>query len=126
MRCDDFALDATLPEARTNYNSVLSGEFFCYVFFGELFRVDKGEHRFVVVVSTGLIQTLANAFVGVLQVVFSHESDVYLFGGFATKFEKTFPGAQCWLFADGLIHLFKNSRIQTLILHSHRSFVDAG
>ena len=71
-------------------------------------------------------QTLADALVGILQVVLAHQADVYLVGSRVTQFEEAVPRSQPRCLAHGNTHLAQDGGIESLSLHVHRHFVDAG
>ena len=74
----------------------------------------------------GMTKTLIDALVSILKVVFSDESDVYLFRGFAAEFQEMIPGNHPRCLPDGNTHLSQNGGIETLSLHVEGHFVDAG
>ena len=69
-----LALNASLSESGADDHAVKSGKLLLDIAFVEHFRVDKLEHRLVVVVRTGLRQAFTYALVGILKVVFSYEA----------------------------------------------------
>ena len=74
---DDLALDAAVSEARADDDACHSGQFVGHVVAGDLLAVDEMQARLHIVVDAGQNQALADTFVGVLQVVFSHQTDMY-------------------------------------------------
>ena len=74
---DDLALDAAVSESRADDDSCHSCQFVGHVVAGDLLAVDEMQARLHVVVYAGQNQALADTFVGVLQVVFAHQTDMY-------------------------------------------------
>ena len=79
----------------------------------------------MVVIGTGLRQTLADALVGILQVVFADKTDVDLLRGLLASFEEGFPGSQRRRLADRLTDLLQDGGVQSLVLHVDRHLIDA-
>ena len=79
----------------------------------------------MVVVGAGMREALADALVGILQVVFSYETDVHRLGGLVSAVEESFPWTQRRLLADRLAHLAENGGVKALVLHVYRYLVDA-
>ena len=119
-----LALDASLSESRADDHSVKSFKLLIHVGLGEVLRVDKVEHRLAVVVCTSLIKALAYALVGILKVVFAHESDVHLLGGFIATLEETAPWSESGSLAHWHVELAQYGGVKSLCLHVHGYLVD--
>ena len=70
-------------------------------------------------------EALADALVGILQVVLSNETDVHHLGSLVSAVEESFPWTQCRLLADRLSHLAEDGGVEALVLHVDRYLVDA-
>ena len=79
----------------------------------------------MVVVGAGMREALADTLVGILQVVFSYETDVYHLCSLVSAVEESSPRTQCRLLADRLAHLAENGGVEALVLHVDRHLVDA-
>ena len=123
---DNLSLDATLSESGTDHDAVLPLEHLFDVLFRYLLRVDESEHRLVVVVRAGLRETLADALVGILQVVLSDESDLHLLRGLLPAVEEILPRSQCRTLANFHSELLQDGLVQSLVLHVDGHLVDAG
>ena len=80
---------------------------------------------FHIIIYTSQVQALANALVGILQVVFSYQSDVYLLLGVTLLVEECVPSLHRRCLAHGYTYLTHNGSVQTLLLHAHWHLVDA-
>ena len=81
---------------------------------------------FYIVVDASQIQALANALVGILQVVLAHQPDVNLAGGVALLFKERMPGSHRRRLAHRDSNLAHDGSIESLALHTDWHFVDAG
>ena len=79
-----------------------------------------------IVVDAGQVETLADALVGILQVVFAHQSHMYLALGIALLVEEVVPRLHRWRLANRNANLAKDGCVESLFLHTHRHLVDAG
>ena len=88
---DDFALNAALAEARTDDDAGQAGQPFENVSRLNLLAIDKMNLCLHIIINAGQVQTLADALVSVLQIVFPYQPDVHLPAGFALLLEKSIP-----------------------------------
>ena len=79
----------------------------------------------MVVVGAGMRETLADALVGILQVVLSYETDVYHLGSLVSAVEESSPRTQRRLLSDRLAHFAEDGGVEALVLHVDRYLVDA-
>ena len=70
-------------------------------------------------------EALADALVGILQVVLSNETDVYHLCSLVSAVEESSPRTQRWCLADRLAHLAEDGGVEALVLHVYRHLVDA-
>ena len=92
FRSNDLAFDATLTEARTNQHALHALQFLCDILLCHFLTVDDVDLRLHIIIYTSQVQTLANALIGILQVVLANETDVYLLRGIALLVEEVVPG----------------------------------
>ena len=123
---DNLTLDTATAEARTNHHASQSFQLLGHVLFCDFFAVHKVQTDFHIVVDTCQVQALANALIGILQVVFAHQSDVHLAGGVALLVEKIAPGFHGRCLAHGDANLAHDGSVESLVLHVHGHLVDAG
>ena len=88
---NNFSFNATLSEAWANEYAILSSQFFGYVVFCDIFRVDERDVHLMVVVSACVRQTFAYRFIGILKVIFTYQADVHRFGSFVATIEEGAP-----------------------------------
>ena len=79
----------------------------------------------MVVVGTGMRETLADTLVCILQVVLAYETDVYHLCSLVSAVEECLPRTQRRCFADRLAHLAEDGGVEALVLHVYRHLVDA-
>ena len=122
----DFPLYAALSKAWTDDNASHAFKALSNIIRCHLLAVDEMNLRLHVVVDTSQIQTFTDALVGILQVVFPHQSDVNLTGGMSLFVKEVVPRLHGWRFSYWYAYLAHNGRIESLLLHTHRHFIDAG
>ena len=85
--------------------------------------MDLGLH---IIIYTCQIQTLADALIGILEVVFAHQSDVDLTSGVALFVEEVVPGFHGWCLTHRDADLSHNGSVEALLLHAYGHLVDRG
>ena len=78
-----------------------------------------------IIIDTCQVQALANALVGILQVVLTYQSDVYLACGVALLGQEGVPALHGWCLAHGYTYLTHDGSVESLLLHAHWHLVDA-
>ena len=91
LRSDNLTLDATLSEARTNQYACHVTQLVGHIITGHLLAVDEMDLCLHVIVDACQVQTLADALVSVLQVVFAHQCNVHFAGSAALLVEEVVP-----------------------------------
>ena len=122
---DNLSLDATLSEARTDDYTLQVFQLLGDVFAGNLFTVHKVHANLHVVVDACQVQTFADALVCILQVVLTHQADMYLACCLALLVKEVVPGFHGWRLTNGYTYLPQDGSVQSLLLHVYRHLVDA-
>ena len=89
-----------------------------------MLAVDEVDLRLHIVIDASQVQTLTDALVGILQVVFSHKGHMYLTRGVTLFVEEFAPGfhGRCLSHRDA--NLSHDGGIKSLLLHAHWHLVD--
>ena len=123
---NNLTLYAALPETRTNDNTSHTAKFLSHILRRNILAVHKMNTCPHVVVDTSQVQTLPNAFVGILQVVLTHQRHMHLAGGVALFVKEVAPRFHFRHFSYRDSYFAQNSSIEALPLHAHRHLIDAG
>ena len=102
---NDFTLNTTLTKSWTDYHALQTFQFLGNILLGDLLAVDEVQLRLYIVIDTCQIQTLTDTLVGILQVVFTYQSDVYLLLGITLLVEEVVPGLHGGCLAYGNTNL---------------------
>ena len=124
--CNDLAFDATCAETGADDETCQACQFLGYVLVGDLFAVDKDGFHLVTVVCACMGEAFKDTFVGVLQVIFADQSDLYDFGCLFASFQKVAPRSEFGRRSRFDAHLLEADGIKSLMLHVDGHFVDAG
>ena len=122
---NDLSLNAPLPEPRTDQHSCHAVQQCGGIACRQLLAVDEMNLGLHVVVDASQVQTLADALVGILQVVLAHQCNVHLTGSLALLVQKVVPGLHGRCLTYRYARLAQDGSIQSLLLHAHRHLVDA-
>ena len=121
-----LALYSSLTESRADDYAVHILQQFAHVIGRHMFAVDELRLHLVVIVGAGVCQTLQYALVGILQVIFAHQTYAHYLLGIAPALQEVAPWTQLRFLAHGDVQFPQDGSIQPLILHGHRHLVYAG
>ena len=113
-------------EAGADDETCQACQFLGYVLVGDLFAVDKDGFHLVAVVCACMSEAFNDAFVGILQVIFADQSNLYDFGGLFASFQEVAPRSEFGCGSRFDAHLLEADGIKSLMLHVDGNFVDAG
>ena len=121
----DFTLRAPLAEARTYQYARHAPQQHGNVSRRQLLAVDKVDSGLYIIIYTRQVQALADALVGILKFVLTHQPDMHLAGCLALLVQEVVPRFHDRCFTNGHPHLPQDSRVESLPLHTDRHLVDA-
>ena len=123
---NNLALYTTLTEAGANNDTLQALQLLGYILLCNLLAVHKVQLGLHIVVDTSQIQALADALVGILEVVLTNKTDVHLAGSVALLVQEVVPGLHGRCLAYGDANLTHDGSIKALLLHADGYLVDAG
>ena len=127
LQCNELALDATLAEARSHDNAVMSGKQLLDVAFGDVLAVDIVEFEAAVMIGAGVQQALVDALVGILQGdILAHEADAHLLLGTLELSQEVVPLVHVGLTVTLQASFLEDDVVQTLLMHLQRHLIDGG
>ena len=124
----NLSFNAAGAKARANDNAVQAGEGIGHIGGRYILAVHKFDIHPLPGVDAGNVQAFANAFVGILEVVFSHQANLYALLEVLFFLDKCFPLGEGLLVALQIGHgeLGEDGAVQALPMHIQRHLIDAG
>ena len=114
-----------MAKAWTNNDARHTVQLFGNVRWRNLLAIDKVNPCFDLVVDSRQNQALADALIGILQIVLTHKPYVHFLGGVALLLQKNVPRFHGWRLANRYSNFAQDSGVKPLALHAHRYFIDA-
>ena len=121
-----FSLNAPLTETGTDDDACHSLQLRGYIVRSHSFAVDEMQSHFHIIIYTCQVQALPNTLIRILQVVFTHQSDVHLTGGTVLLVEEVMPRFHSRSLTHRNTNLPHDGSIKSLSLHTDRHLIDAG
>ena len=123
---DDLAFNTSGSKTRAHHHACHPTELGSHILTGDMLAVDEVDIRLHIIIDTSEVQTLTDALIGILQVVFPHKCHLYLTRGVTLLVEEVAPGFHGWCLSHWDADLSHDGCIEPLLLHAHWHLVDGG
>ena len=122
---NNLTLNAPLTETRTDDDARHTLQLCRHIVGCHVLAVDEVQLGFHIVIDSCKVQTLTNTLIGILQVVFPHQSDMNHASGIALFVKEIMPRFHLGRLPYRNTYLAQNGSIKSLALHTHRHIIDA-